>query len=91
MKYILVTVFAAFVLCQAASAFKAHRFVYVVPAAATTTTTEATTNSTATTTTTAAPVVVQQIVFCSWKNNWCRPTSSNSVGNCKWGFCKFTG
>ncbi|XP_043063668.1 uncharacterized protein LOC122319892 [Drosophila ficusphila] len=85
MKHFLIFALAALVILQASSAFKIKRIIYVVPA--TTTTTASPTS--ATTTTTAAPAVVQQVIFCSWKNNWCRP--ANSVRNCKWGLCKFNG
>ncbi|XP_033161259.1 uncharacterized protein LOC117141745 [Drosophila mauritiana] len=83
MKYFVICLLAAIVLFQAASGFK-RRVIYVVPA----TTTTAPLNATATTT--AAPEVAYKVVFCSWKNNWCRP-ASNTVSNCKWGICKFNG
>ncbi|XP_017100317.2 uncharacterized protein [Drosophila bipectinata] len=92
MKFLVVCVLAALVLCQVSSAFKIRRVIYVVPATTASPTTTTTTDATAakSTTTTAAPVVIQQIVYCTWKNNWCRPTSYTG-GNCKWGLCKFTG
>ncbi|XP_017005699.2 uncharacterized protein [Drosophila takahashii] len=95
MKYFVICALAAFVLLQAASGFK--RVVYVVPASTTNTTEPATstnstasasTNSTASANTTT--VVVHKIVYCSWKNNWCRPTS-NTVKICKWGACQLYG
>ncbi|KAH8379520.1 hypothetical protein KR009_005411 [Drosophila setifemur] len=85
MKYFVICALAALLLFQAATAFKVKRIVYVVPA---TTTTAAPATNSSTTTTTAAPAV--HIVYCSWKNNWCRPASS-SIRNCKWGLCKFSG
>ncbi|EDW41422.1 uncharacterized protein LOC6605618 [Drosophila sechellia] len=84
MKYFVICVLAAIVLFQAASGFK-RRVIYVVPAT-TTTTTAAPLNATAT----EAPEVAYKVVFCSWKNNWCRP-ASKTVNNCKWGICKFNG
>eukprot|EP00099_Drosophila_melanogaster_P021452 NP_648673.1 uncharacterized protein Dmel_CG13738 [Drosophila melanogaster] len=93
MKYFVICVLAAIVLFQSASGFK-RRVIYVVPAPTTSTTTTTTTTtaapSSSATTTTNAPEVVYQVVYCSWKNNWCRPVS-NTVRNCKWGFCKFNG
>ncbi|XP_016974294.1 uncharacterized protein LOC108041032 [Drosophila rhopaloa] len=91
MKYFVICALAALVLLQASSAFKFNRVIYVVPAPATTAATTVAPSSSPTTaaTTTAAPAVVQ-VVYCSWKNNWCR-TNSNTVRNCKWGLCKFNG
>ncbi|EDX10391.1 uncharacterized protein LOC27206231 [Drosophila simulans] len=90
MKYFVICVLAGIVLFQAASGFK-RRVIYVVPATTTNTTT-APLNATANATATApeAPEVAYKVVFCSWKNNWCRP-ASNTVSNCKWGICKFNG
>lgn len=80
MKHFVLCALAALVLFQAAAlGFKVNRVIYVV-------TTNSTTNATEPATTTAPPV----IVYCSWKNNWCRP-ASNTVRNCKWGLCKFNG
>nr|XP_016933062.1 integumentary mucin C.1 [Drosophila suzukii] len=98
MKYFVIFALAAFVLLQAASGFK--RIVYVVPVTTTNTTTTTTTPSTSTnstssanstsTTNTTTTVVTQSIVYCSWKNNWCRPTS-NTASVCKWGICNLFG
>ncbi|XP_017128210.1 uncharacterized protein LOC108146668 [Drosophila elegans] len=102
MKYFVICALAALVLIQASStsAFKVKRVIYVVPAAPASTPTVpsltttvsplTTTVSPLATTTTAAPPVVVQVVYCSWKNNWCR-SNANSVRNCKWGLCKFYG
>ncbi|XP_017023058.1 uncharacterized protein [Drosophila kikkawai] len=73
---------AALVLFQAAAyGFKVKRVIYVVSQ------TNTTTEAPATNSTTVAPPV---IVYCTWKNNWCRP-ASNAMRNCKWGLCKFYG
>ncbi|XP_037722689.1 integumentary mucin C.1 [Drosophila subpulchrella] len=100
MKYFVICAFAALVLLQAASGFK--RVVYVMPVTTTNTTTTTTTNTPSTstnstssanstsTTNTTTTVVTQNIVYCSWKNNWCRPTS-NTTRVCKWGICKLFG
>ncbi|KAI8041485.1 uncharacterized protein LOC128257635 [Drosophila gunungcola] len=93
MKYFAICALAALVLIQASSAFKVKRVIYVVPATTASTTTvspSTTTTVSSSTTTTAAPPVVVQVVYCSWKNNWCR-SNANSVRNCKWGLCKFNG
>ncbi|KAH8350351.1 hypothetical protein KR067_000382 [Drosophila pandora] len=90
MKFLVACVLAALCLSQAPSAFKIRRVIYVVPATTTTASPPTSSNTTTTTTTTTPAPVIQQIVYCTWKNNWCRPISQ-SAGNCKWGFCKFTG
>ncbi|XP_022217022.2 uncharacterized protein LOC111070645 [Drosophila obscura] len=93
MKYFVICALAALVLIQHASGFKIRRVVYVVPVTASTTTAAPVTGnsttaaSTTVSTTTVAPI---KVIYCSWKNNWCRP-ASNTVLNCKWGICKYTG
>ncbi|XP_026848498.1 uncharacterized protein LOC113566565 [Drosophila persimilis] len=89
MKYFVICALAALVLIQAASGFKIRRVVYVVPVASSTTTIAPVAGSSTTVssvTTTAPP----KVIYCSWKNNWCRP-ASNTMTNCKWGICKYTG
>ncbi|KAH8386043.1 hypothetical protein KR200_002411 [Drosophila serrata] len=84
MKHFVLCALAALVLFQAAAmGFKVKRVIYVVTQ--TNATETATTPAPTTNTTTVAPPV---IVYCTWKNNWCRPVSNR---NCKWGFCKFSG
>ncbi|KAH8239665.1 hypothetical protein KR032_006514 [Drosophila birchii] len=85
MKHFVLCALAALVLFQAAAfGFKVNRVIYVV------TQTNSTANATTPAPATNATVAPTVIVYCTWKNNWCRP-ASNTVRNCKWGLCKFSG
>ncbi|BFF96997.1 uncharacterized protein DMAD_05500 [Drosophila madeirensis] len=90
MKHFLICALAALVLIQVALGFKIRRVVYVVPVTPGTTTTAPVEGANTTLSLTTATVAPPTVIYCSWKNNWCRP-DSNSVRNCKWGICKYTG
>ncbi|SPP76469.1 uncharacterized protein LOC117580099 [Drosophila guanche] len=87
MKHFLICALAALVLIHVASGFKIRRVVYVVPVTPVPSTAATDTSSVAPTISSVAPPTV---IYCSWKNNWCRP-ASDSVRKCKWGICNYTG